>query len=52
MKITIEHYGSKYTIETEHDENDADEMVILFRKAMHVMGFHPNTIADCFAEEE
>ena len=51
MKITIECYGSKYTIESEHDDQNAEGMVDIFRKVMSVMGFHPDTINDCFTDE-
>ena len=51
IKITVEHDGNKYTIET-HWEAGPRDMVAIFKKMLYCMTYHPNTIAEAFNEEE
>ena len=48
MKITVEHYGEKVSIETNHDDVAFDEFMELIKKVAHGVGYHPETIEEWF----
>ena len=50
MKITIEHYDSKITLE-EPDDLDINEMVAVLRKILFALGYHIDNINDVLPEE-
>ena len=44
MRITLEHYGEKISIEVEHDDLTAREVTSKFRGLLLAAGFHVNHI--------
>ena len=50
MKITVEHYDEKVSIETKHDDVNFEEFMELVEKIAHAIGYHPNTINEWFKE--
>jgi len=51
MKITIEHYGKKYSYEEDSDELTSDELVnILFNCCVYA-GWHKDSIADAMRDK-
>ena len=51
MKITVEHYDSKYTFE-EVDELDIYDMQDVCEKMLFAVGFQYGTIKEIFVEED
>lgn len=49
MKIVVEYYGHKYTVETEEDTN-AIELANIFYKLGLLMDFHQNSLVEGFRE--
>ena len=45
MKITVEHYDEKVSIETKHDDLSFDEFMESVRKLAHGVGYGEKTIA-------
>ena len=45
MKITIEHYSDKYSLEIAGDPN-INDMYEVFQKMLDLLGFHPDSIKD------
>ena len=50
MKITIEHEGTKATVE-DNDIVDITQAFQLVKQALLGIGFHPDNINDCLEEE-
>jgi len=50
MKITVEHYDEKVSIETNHDDVTFDEFMELIRKVAHGVGYNDTTIKEWFEE--
>jgi hypothetical protein len=50
MKITVEHYDEKVSIETKHDDVDFEEFMGLVERITHTIGYHPDTIKKWFNE--
>jgi len=48
MKITVEHYNEKVSIETNHDDVTFDEFMELIRKVAHGVGYNSETIGEWF----
>jgi hypothetical protein len=46
MKLQLETYTTKYTIETPNDDLDAIEYLDIFVGLLHQAGFHNNTIKE------
>lgn len=46
MKITLEYYGSTYTVEDDGSDHDANEMKETFSRLLVQAGFPPSVI-DC-----
>jgi hypothetical protein len=51
IKITIEAYGEKYTLEYS-DEADMEAMMGIFEKIACLIGYHPDTIKDYLNPDE
>lgn len=51
MKITVEHYDEKVSIERENDDLDFNEFMELVRKAAHAVGYADVTIDKWFNQE-
>ena len=51
MKITVEHYNEKVSIETDHDDVTFDEFVILIERLSYCIGYHHDVIQERFNEE-
>lgn len=51
MKITVEHYDNKYTVET-HDDLDTYELAEKFAGMALQMGYSRENIIDAFGEME
>ena len=52
MKITVEHYDDKVSIETKHDDLSFDEFMELVRKVAHGVGYGDKTITEWFKTKE
>jgi len=52
MKITVEHYDEKVSIETKHEDLSLDEFMELVRKVAHSVGYGDKTIAEWFNPQE
>ena len=48
MKITVEHYDEKVSIETTNDDVTFDEFMELIRKLSHGVGYGDKTIEEWF----
>lgn len=48
MKITVEHYDEKVSIERENDDVTFDEFMELVRKVAHGVGYADKTIDEWF----
>jgi len=48
MKITVEHYDEKVSIERENDDIDFTEFMELVRRVAHGVGYADETIAEWF----
>ena len=51
MKITVEHYDEKVSIETKNDDLDFEGFMELVRKLAHGVGYGDGTIAEWFNQE-
>jgi len=51
MKITVEHYEEKISIETKHDDLTFEEFMELVRKVALGLGYGSKTIEEWFEEE-
>ena len=51
MKITVEHYGEKVSIETKNDDITFDEFIELIRKISYGIGYDDETIKEWFELE-
>jgi hypothetical protein len=52
MKLTLECYGKKYSIETENDDLIITDYVEHFENLLICSGFARETIIECFNETE
>jgi len=52
MKITVEHYDEKVSIERENDDLDFNEFMGLVRKIAHGVGYADGTINEWFNTKE
>jgi hypothetical protein len=50
MKITVEHYGEKVSIETDHDDVSFQDFMELIKKVCHGVGYHETTINEWYNE--
>ena len=50
MKITIEHYDEKVSIETKHDDITFADFMQLVRKVAHTVGYGTKTINEWYNE--
>ena len=50
MKISIESYGEKFTIETQNDDVDMNKMLQLLRQLLCGAGFAEKTVHDYLGE--
>jgi hypothetical protein len=48
MKITVEHYDEKVSIETEHDDVSFEDFMDLIERICHGIGYHDETIKEWF----
>ena len=51
MKITVEHYDEKVSIERENDDLDFNEFMQLVKKVAHGVGYADGTIDEWFNRE-
>ena len=51
MKITVEHYDEKVSIERKNDDLTFGEFMELVRKLAHGVGYADGTIAEWYNEE-
>lgn len=51
MKITVEHYDEKISIETNHDDLSLQEFMELVRKVAHGVGYNSESIEEWYDEE-
>ena len=51
MKITVEHYDEKVSIERENDDLDFNEFMQLVRKVAHGVGYAVGTVDEWFNQE-
>ena len=51
MKITVEHYDEKVSIETQHDDLTFKDFMELVRKIAHGVGYADKTIDEWFENE-
>lgn len=52
MKITVEHYDEKVSIERENDDIDFTEFMGLVKKVAHGVGYSGETIDEWFNREK
>jgi hypothetical protein len=52
MKITVEHYDEKVSIETENDDIDFTEFMGLIKRVAHGVGYSGETINKWFNQEK
>ena len=52
MKITVEHYDEKVSIERENDDLDFNEFMELVKKVAHAVGYTDGTINEWFNQEK
>jgi hypothetical protein len=50
MKLQLESYKKKYTIETEYDDLGINEYFEYFKGLLISAGYHPNTVDECIIE--
>jgi hypothetical protein len=48
MKLVIETYGYKYSIETPKEDIDMEEMYDLVQQLILAAGFHPDNVKEYF----
>ena len=51
MKITVEHYDEKVSIETKHDDITFDEFMELIRKVAMGVGYPTKSVGEWFDSE-
>ena len=51
MKITIEQYGNKYSVERKEDDLDIDEVKDILKGLLVSAGFHIDNVKEIFKEE-
>ena len=51
MKITVEHYDEKVSIERENDDLDFNEFMQLVKKVAHGVGYADETVNEWFNQE-
>ena len=51
MKITVEHYDEKVSIERENDDIDFTEFMELVKKVAHGVGYSGETVNEWFNQE-
>jgi len=51
MKISITLHGATYSVETENDENNIQEVVEKLKGLLVSAGFHPNNVDEHFNTE-
>ena len=51
MKITVEHYDEKVSIERKDDDLDFNEFMQLVKKVAHGVGYADGTIDEWFNQE-
>ena len=51
MKITVEHYDEKVSIEVKNDDVSFDDFMGLIRKICHGVGYHAETVEEWFESE-
>ena len=51
MKITVEHYDEKVSIERENDDLSFTEFMELVRKVAHSVGYAAGTVDEWFNQE-
>ena len=52
MKITVEHYDEKVSIERENDDLNFTEFMQLVKKVAHAVGYSDKTIDKYFNQEK
>lgn len=52
MKITVEHYDEKVSIERKDDDIDFSEFMELIKKVAHAVGYTNETIDEWFNTKE
>jgi hypothetical protein len=52
MKLTYEAHNNKYTIETQGDDVDMEEICQLIQQLLLSAGFQPETVKDYFGGEK
>jgi hypothetical protein len=50
MKIEIKHYGTIYTVETQHDELGIDEVLDIFTGLLIQIGYQQQSINEAIKE--
>ena len=50
MKLTYQAYNQKFSIETEHDDVDIEEVYQLIKQLLLSAGFSPETVDEYFGE--
>ena len=50
MKITVEHYDQKISVETDHDDLTFNEFMDLIEKLSYSLGYSVDTIKEWFKE--
>lgn len=50
MKITVEHYNQKISIETDHDDLTYEDFMDLIEKLSYSLGYNVDTIKEWFEE--
>lgn len=51
MKITVEHYDQKISVETKQDDLSYEEFMDLIEKISYSLGYGVDTIKEWFKEE-
>lgn len=50
MKITVEHYDQKISVETDYDDLTYEDFMELIEKISYSLGYSANTIKEWFEE--
>ena len=50
MKITVEHYDQKISVETDHDDLTFNDFMDLIEKLSYSLGYSVDTIKEWFKE--
>ena len=50
MKLTLEMWGTTYSVTNDHEGVTITEMIDLLRSLLLAAGFHPNTVNDALGE--